>query len=85
MKFSWGTLGHIIHTFLVELGMNSISHYVMRIISDQLIDWVTWNMFFIRKYQLLENEQESLALMIQNIEKQVIEPKRFDWQTMKSL
>ena len=41
-------------------------------------------MFFIRKYQLLENEQESLALMIQNIEKQVIEAEQFDWQTMKS-
>ena len=35
-------------------------------------------MFFIRKYQLLENEQELLALMIQNIEKQVIEAKQFD-------
>ena len=71
----------MIYIFLVEI--SDKFYQVMRIISDPLIDGVTW-MFFIRKYQLLENEQESLALMIQNIEKQVIEAEQFDWQTMKS-
>ena len=30
------------------------------------------------EFTVLENEQESLALMIQNIEKQVIEAEQFD-------
>ena len=46
-------------------------------LSDENNKWSTnWlsdlNMFFIRKHQLLENEQESLALMIQNIENKLL-------------